>query len=95
MFASVRRARALSRPGHFVVVNADGSIEGPRPWDNSIRNVIEKVSFPLFGNRLDADRTRPYGMTDRRTTVDQIEESYQHRGFADTGNGGIGGARRR
>lgn len=88
------------KPGHFVVVNAGGRIQGPRQWDNSVRNVLGKVSFPLFGNHLDADRTRPYGMTDNRSRVDQIEQRYQYqyyyRYYDDYyGEPGIGGAGRR
>ncbi len=67
----------IVEPGKYVVVNADGGMQGPRTWDNSIRHVRGKVSFPLFGNRLDADRTRPHGLTDNRSIVDEVERRYQ------------------
>lgn len=67
----------IVEPGKYIVVNADGGMQGPRTWDNSIRHVRGKISFPLFGNRLDADRTPPYGLNDNRSVVDEIERRYQ------------------
>ena len=80
----------IVRPGRFIVVRANGSMEGPRRWDDSLRNVLGKVSFPLFGNHLDADRSRPYGITDARSRVDEIEtraqERFDRRFFDDDGD---------
>jgi len=64
----------LVQPGTYLVVRASGRMEGPRPWDGSIRSVIGPVSFPLYGWHVELDRRRPFDTVDaKRDLVDQLD----------------------
>ena len=39
----------VNSPGDFIVVKADGTVEGPASWTGDLWNVAFGVPFPLFG----------------------------------------------
>lgn len=65
------------RPGTYAIVHADGRVEGPKPWDGSLRQIVGPVSFPLYGWHLDLDRRPRYDYDERRDDIDQFERERQ------------------
>ncbi len=68
----------LVKPGSYVTVHAGGRVEGPRTWDGSLRRILGRTSFPLYGNRLDGDLTDPVAPDDNRSIVDEVEARHHY-----------------
>ncbi len=48
---------SLTTPGQYIIIKADGSVEGPSTWAGQLWDVALGVPFPLFGKRFENDQT--------------------------------------
>ncbi len=62
----------LTKPGTAFVINANGQVKGPMPWDGSIINVAAGVTFPLYGWAFTGDPQDPRVPFDKMQAIDQI-----------------------
>jgi hypothetical protein len=67
------RCAAVVRPGTYVIIYADGRIQGPKRWDGALKRLVGPISFPLYGWHLDLDRVPRYVYDERRDDTDQID----------------------
>lgn len=67
------------KPGTYAIVYANGRVEGPKPWDGALRQIVGPISFPLYGWHLDLDRRPRYQYDERRDDIDQFERERQQR----------------
>lgn len=67
------RCVAVVRPGTYVIIYADGRVQGPKRWDGALKRLVGPIPFPLFGWHLDLDRLPRYVYDQRRDDTDQLE----------------------
>lgn len=78
---SQQRCTGLARAGTYLLVRADGRIEGPKRWDGSLRRIIGPVSFPLYGWHLQLDDLPRYVRDPSRDDVDQLNRRDEIDGY--------------
>lgn len=93
----------FDQPGYYVTVGPDGQIEGPFKWDDSLRQRVQSVTFPLIvqGDSPDDwisfktidDLIDYLGLNDAldQTDVGSDENIDNRGGGGNDGGGGIGG----
>ena len=79
--------------GYALLINSDGTTQGPFKYDSTIINVVGSMSFPLFGNAFWGDPRRielpdsPKDLVDQLKGIDLRNEQPQRcRGFDCKGN---------
>ncbi len=65
----------LTKPGQFVIIKADGSVQGPSTWTGRLLDVALGVPFPLFGKRFENDQTETPTFIDPSELNDAIDNT--------------------
>jgi len=66
------RVFTLDKPGTAFVINANGQVQGPVPYDGTIINVVAGTSFPLFGWAFSGDPQDNRVPYDKMQAIDQL-----------------------
>lgn len=59
----------LIEPGTAIFISKDGTIEGPKTWDGTYRNIVRAASFPLYGHGFENERP-DFEPGDQRRDID-------------------------
>ena len=62
----------LTKPGTAFIINANGQVTGPAPWDGTIVNAANGVNFPLFGWTFSGDPQDNRVPFDHLQSIDQL-----------------------
>ena len=65
----------LDTPGQFVIIRADGSVEGPSTWVGQLLDVAQGIPFPLFGRRFENDQTETPTVVNQSDLNDAIDNT--------------------
>ncbi len=65
----------LNTPGQFVIIKADGSVDGPSDWSGQLWDVAQGVPFPLFGRRFENDQSGTPTVVDQSDLNDAIDNT--------------------
>lgn len=66
----------LTTPGTAIKISKDGTVQGPKTWDGTYRNIVQAASFPLYGHRFSSERPDFDGGDSSH--IDLTEEAITH-----------------
>ena len=66
----------LTTPGTAIHISKDGTVQGPKAWDGTYRNIVQAASFPLYGHRFSSEKPDFDGGDSSH--IDLTEETITH-----------------
>lgn len=66
----------LTTPGTAIKISKDGTVQGPKTWDGTYRNIVQAASFPLYGHRFSSEKPDLDGGDSSH--IDLTEEAITH-----------------